>query len=48
MNTSIIGTGEVGLTLASFFAKAGIEVALANTKGRLCAVSDRLTFSQLI
>ena len=33
MNTSIIGTGKVGLTLASFFAKAGMEVALANTKG---------------
>jgi hypothetical protein len=33
MNTSIIGTGEVGLTLASCFAKAGMEVALANTKG---------------
>jgi 8-hydroxy-5-deazaflavin:NADPH oxidoreductase len=33
MNHSIIGTGEVGLALASFFAKAGIEVALANTKG---------------
>jgi 8-hydroxy-5-deazaflavin:NADPH oxidoreductase len=29
MNTSIIGTGA----LASFFAKAEIEVALANTKG---------------
>ena len=33
MSYSIIGTGIVGSTLASFFAKAGIEVALANTKG---------------
>ena len=33
MSYSIIGTGTVGSTLASFFAKAGIEVALANTKG---------------
>jgi 8-hydroxy-5-deazaflavin:NADPH oxidoreductase len=33
MNTSIIGTGAVGLTLASFFAKAEIEVGLASTKG---------------
>jgi 8-hydroxy-5-deazaflavin:NADPH oxidoreductase len=33
MTYSIIGTGIVGTTLASFFAKAGIEVALANTKG---------------
>jgi 8-hydroxy-5-deazaflavin:NADPH oxidoreductase len=33
MSYSIIGTGTVGSTLASFFANAGIEVALANTKG---------------
>jgi predicted dinucleotide-binding enzyme len=30
---SIIGTGGVGSTLASYFAKDGIEVALANTRG---------------
>ena len=34
MNYSIVGTGNVGRTLASFFAKAGVEVALANTRGR--------------
>jgi 8-hydroxy-5-deazaflavin:NADPH oxidoreductase len=33
MRYSIIGTGSVGSTLASFFAKAEIEVGLANTKG---------------
>ncbi|HEY2480756.1 MAG TPA: NAD(P)-binding domain-containing protein [Caulobacteraceae bacterium] len=33
MTYSIIGTGNVGRTLASFFAKAGIEVGLANTRG---------------
>jgi predicted dinucleotide-binding enzyme len=33
MSYSIIGTGTVGSTLASFFANARIEVALANTKG---------------
>jgi predicted dinucleotide-binding enzyme len=33
MSYSIIGTGSVGSTLASFLAKAGIEVGLANTKG---------------
>jgi 8-hydroxy-5-deazaflavin:NADPH oxidoreductase len=33
MSYSIIGTGIVGSTLASFFAKAEIEVAVANTKG---------------
>jgi predicted dinucleotide-binding enzyme len=33
MSYSIIGTGSVGSTLASFFAKAGIEIGLANTKG---------------
>jgi 8-hydroxy-5-deazaflavin:NADPH oxidoreductase len=33
MSYSIIGTGIVGSTLASFFAKSGIEVAVANTKG---------------
>jgi 8-hydroxy-5-deazaflavin:NADPH oxidoreductase len=33
MNYSIIGTGGVGSTLASYFAKDGIEVALANTRG---------------
>jgi len=34
MSYSVIGTGSVGRTLASFFAKAGVEVALANTRGR--------------
>jgi len=34
MSYSIVGTGNVGQTLASFFAKAGVEVALANTRGR--------------
>jgi len=33
MSYSIIGTGTVGSTLASFFANAGIEVSLANTRG---------------
>jgi 8-hydroxy-5-deazaflavin:NADPH oxidoreductase len=33
MSYSIIGTGIVGSTLASFFAKTEIEVAIANTKG---------------
>jgi predicted dinucleotide-binding enzyme len=33
MSYSIIGTGGVGSTLASYFAKDGIEVALANTRG---------------
>jgi hypothetical protein len=33
MTYSIVGTGKVGQTLASFFPKAGIEVALANTRG---------------
>jgi len=33
MTYSIVGTGNVGRTLASFFAKAGVEVALANTRG---------------
>jgi predicted dinucleotide-binding enzyme len=33
MSYSIIGTGGVGSTLASYFAKAGIEVALANSRG---------------
>ncbi len=33
MNYSIVGTGNVGRTLASFFSKAGVEVALANTRG---------------
>jgi 8-hydroxy-5-deazaflavin:NADPH oxidoreductase len=33
MNYSIIGTGKVGRTLAGFFAKAGVKVALANTRG---------------
>jgi len=33
MTYSIVGTGNVGQTLASFFAKAGVEVALANTRG---------------
>jgi 3-hydroxyacyl-CoA dehydrogenase len=33
MSYSVIGTGTVGSTLASFFANAGIEVALASTKG---------------
>jgi len=30
---SIIGTGTVGRTIATLFAKAGIEVGLANTRG---------------
>jgi 8-hydroxy-5-deazaflavin:NADPH oxidoreductase len=34
MTYSIIGTGNVGQTLAAFFAKAGVKVALANTRGR--------------
>ena len=34
MTYSIIGTGSVGRTLASFFAKSGVEVGLANTRGR--------------
>ena len=33
MNYSIVGTGNVGRTLASLFAKAGVEVTLANTRG---------------
>jgi 8-hydroxy-5-deazaflavin:NADPH oxidoreductase len=33
MSYSIIGTGTVGKTLAAFFARAGIAVALANTRG---------------
>jgi 8-hydroxy-5-deazaflavin:NADPH oxidoreductase len=33
MTYSIIGTGNAGQTLAAFFAKAGVEVALANTRG---------------
>lgn len=33
MSYSIIGTGSVGATIASFFVKAGIEVGLANSRG---------------
>jgi 8-hydroxy-5-deazaflavin:NADPH oxidoreductase len=33
MSYSIIGTGTVGSTLASFFARAGIEVSIANSRG---------------
>jgi 8-hydroxy-5-deazaflavin:NADPH oxidoreductase len=33
MSYSIIGTGTVGKTVAAFFARAGIAVALANTRG---------------
>jgi 8-hydroxy-5-deazaflavin:NADPH oxidoreductase len=33
MSYSIIGTGGIGSTLASFFADARIEVALANSRG---------------
>jgi 8-hydroxy-5-deazaflavin:NADPH oxidoreductase len=33
MSYSIIGTGTVGKTLAAFFGRAGIAVALANTRG---------------
>jgi 8-hydroxy-5-deazaflavin:NADPH oxidoreductase len=33
MTYSIIGTGNVGQTLAGFFARSGVEVALANTRG---------------
>lgn len=34
MNYSIVGTGEVGTTLAGLFQRAGIKVQLANTRGR--------------
>jgi hypothetical protein len=30
---SIVGTGNIGKTLATYFAKARMEVALANTRG---------------
>ena len=33
MSCSIVGTGIVGRTLAGFFARAGVEAALANTRG---------------
>jgi 8-hydroxy-5-deazaflavin:NADPH oxidoreductase len=33
MTYSIVGTGNIGKTLATYFAKAKIEVALANTRG---------------
>ena len=33
MTYSIIGTGEVGSALASFFVKAGIKVGVANSRG---------------
>ena len=33
MSCSIIGTGTVGRTFATLFARAGIEVGLANTRG---------------
>lgn len=33
MTYSIVGTGNVGQTFAFFFAEAGVEVALANTRG---------------
>lgn len=33
MSYSVIGTGSVGSTLASLFAKAGIAVSLANSRG---------------
>ncbi len=33
MTYSIIGTGSVGLTLAGIFSRAGIDVAIANTRG---------------
>ncbi len=33
MTYSIIGTGNVGLTLAGIFSRAGIDVAIANTRG---------------
>ena len=33
MTYSIVGTGNVGKTLATYFAKAKMEVALANTRG---------------
>jgi predicted dinucleotide-binding enzyme len=33
MSYAIIGTGSVGQTLAGFFQRAGIEVALANSRG---------------
>lgn len=33
MNYSIIGTGNVGITLAGIFAKSGVSVSVANTRG---------------
>jgi 8-hydroxy-5-deazaflavin:NADPH oxidoreductase len=33
MTYSIIGSGNVGLTLAGIFSRAGIDVAIANTRG---------------
>jgi 8-hydroxy-5-deazaflavin:NADPH oxidoreductase len=33
MNYAIIGTGNVGLALARLFARAGIEVSIANSRG---------------
>ncbi|WP_320198665.1 NADPH-dependent F420 reductase [Agrobacterium sp. rho-13.3] len=39
MTYSIIGTGNVGLTLAGFFAKNDIPVAVANTRGPSTVVS---------
>jgi predicted dinucleotide-binding enzyme len=41
MTYSIIGAGSVGRTLASFFAKADVEVALANGEPSRCWTSCR-------
>ncbi|WP_426240899.1 NADPH-dependent F420 reductase [Pararhizobium sp. DWP1-1-3] len=40
MKYSIIGTGSVGLTLASFFAKNSIPVSVANTRGPAAVASS--------
>lgn len=46
MTYSIIGTGNLGRTLAAFFAKAEVEVALANlglnAAGIECRIRDGL------
>lgn len=40
MKYSIIGTGSVGITLAGFFAKNSISVAVANTRGPSAVASS--------
>lgn len=40
MKYSIIGTGSVGITLAGFFAKNSIPVAVANTRGPSAVASS--------